>query len=76
MEMLYEYLDRYKHTPPPEMAWHEFAGAVRRTDRYDIREQLRIAGGTVLGQPVGEKDAGIRRLEMRQLEKLAWPWRK
>jgi hypothetical protein len=76
MEAQYEYMDRYKHTPPPEMTWHEFAGAVQRTDRYDIREQLRIAAGTILGQPVSEKNQGIRRLEMVKLERFAWPWRK
>ena len=74
--MLAEYVDRYKHTPPPEMSWHEFLALVQRTERFEVRERLRLADGTAFGQPVSQQDMGIRTLERAKLEGIAWPWRK
>lgn len=76
MDVLAEYADRYKHMPPPEMPWHEFLALVSRVDRFDVRDRLRLADGEILGQPVSEKDMGIRQLQRAKLEGIAWPWRK
>lgn len=73
MDLVAEYADRYKHLPPAETPWHEFIALLGRTDRFDLRDRLRVADGTLLGQPVSTEDMGIRQLERAKLEKLAYP---
>jgi hypothetical protein len=78
MELVFEYVDRYKHHPRsvPGLTWHEFVGLVERTGCSHARERLLIAAGIADGQPVAEDYVGIRVLEQDKIQRLAFPWRK
>lgn len=73
MELVAEYADRYKHTPPPETTWHEFVALLERVDRFDLRDRLRIRDGQLLSGPVDPSHARIAVLEADRMNRLAYP---
>lgn len=74
MDMQAEYLERYKHYPPPEMTWHEVVAMVARVDRFEIRDRVIAAEAMEWGQPGVRADA-VGNLSRAKFERLAFPGR-
>lgn len=75
MDLIFEYVDRYKHHPRsvPGLTWHEFLSLVDRTGRSQARDRLQMADAVARGQPVDPSLVGVRMMEQRQLERVAFP---
>jgi hypothetical protein len=67
-----EYANRYKHLPADTMSWHRFLSLVVRASRFETRDRLVVADGTLMGQPAtSEQGAGQRMLMDAKLRDLA-----
>lgn len=76
MDLVFEYVDRYKHHPDqvPGLTWHEFASLVDRTGRSQVRDRLILACAVADGQPAGsEAELVQRRMQRAGLERIAFP---
>lgn len=76
MDLVFEYVDRYKHHPAavPGLTWHEFVSLVDRTGRSAVRDRLILADAVAIGQPAqSEAELGLRSMERERLTRLAWP---
>jgi hypothetical protein len=72
VDMVGDYLDRYKHYPPEAMTWHEFTSLVDRTGRYEARERVFRADAFQLAQPANDgAELAMKSMHKAALERLA-----
>lgn len=61
----------YGGPPRRDQSWHEVLAMARQVGRFDARARLIVRDGMALAQPVGEKEAGIRGMQLHALRRAA-----
>lgn len=73
MDLVADYARTYGGAPRHDQPWHEVLALLSRTARFEMRDRLIVADGTVLGQPVAESERAQTQLLKAKLRDIAYP---